>query len=165
MDINALPKGARCFVDANIFIYHLAAASPDCTSFIDRLATGDFHAHITTIVVAEILHRRMMAEALAKGVVTSGQLLKKLKANSSLITQLSDYIGEVEDLLLLPLEVIEVTPADISASHTLRRTHGLFVNDSINLACAERLALTDIATHDADFDRAPGVTVWSPTDI
>lgn len=165
VDINALPAGARCFVDANIFIYHLAAASPDCTSFIDRLATGDFHAHITTIVTAEVLHRRMMAEALAKGIVTSGQLLKKLKANSSLITQLSDYIAEVEDLLLLPLEVIEATAADMSASHKLRRRHGLFVNDSINLACAERLALTDIATHDADFSRVPSMTVWSPTDI
>lgn len=165
VDINALPKGTRCFVDANIFIYHLAAASPDCTSFIDRLATGDFHAHITTIVTAEVLHRRMMAEALAKGVVTSGQLLKKLKADSSLITQLSDYIAEVEDLLLLPLEVIEATAADISASHTLRRRHGLFVNDSVNLACAERLGLDDVVTHDADFNRVPNVTVWSPTDI
>ncbi|MBA3440624.1 MAG: PIN domain-containing protein [Pyrinomonadaceae bacterium] len=165
MDIKALPEGTRCLVDANIFIYHLAAASPDCTSFIDRLAAGHFHAHVTTVVVAEVLHRRMMAEALAKGVVTSGQLLKKLKADSALITQLSDYVAEVEDLLLLPLEVIEVAAADISASHTLRRKHGLFVNDSINLACAERFGLTDIVTHDADFGRAPGARVWSPTDI
>lgn len=165
MDINALPKDARCLVDANIFIYHLAAASPDCTSFIDRLAAGELFAHITTVVMAEVLHRRMMAEALAKGIVTSGQMLKKLKANSSLITQLSDYIAEVEDLLLLPLEVIEVTSTDVSASHTLRRTHGLFVNDSVNLACAERLGVTDIITHDADFARVPRVTVWSPTDI
>lgn len=165
MDINALPAGARCFVDANIFIYHLAAASADCTNFMDRLAAGDFHAHVTTITIAEVLHRRMMAEALAKGVVASGQLLKKLKANSSLITQLSDYITEVEDLTLLPLQIIEVTAADIKASHALRRAHGLFVNDSINLACAERLGITDIVTHDTDFSRAPGVTVWTPTDI
>ncbi len=67
--------------------------------------------------------------------------------------------------MLLPLEVIEVVAADISASHTLRRTHGLFVNDSINLACAERFGLTDIVTHDGDFSRVPGVAVWSPTDI
>lgn len=165
MDIKLLPKATRCLVDANIFIYHLAAASPDCTSFIDRIAAGDFQPNITTIVIAEVLHRRMMAEALTKGVVASGQLLKKLKTNSSLITQLSDYIAEVEDLLLLPVEVIEVTIADIGSSHTLRRTHGLFVNDSINLACAERFGITDIITHDADFNRVPDATVWSPTDI
>ncbi|MDQ3687740.1 MAG: PIN domain-containing protein [Acidobacteriota bacterium] len=165
MDIKALSEGTRCLVDANIFIYHFAAASPDCTSFVDRLAAGSFHAHITTVVLAEVLHRRMMAEALAKGVVTSGQPLKKLKANPAFITHLTDYIAEVEALLILPLEVIEVTTADIAASHTLRRTHGLFVNDSINLACALRLGIADVITHDADFNRAPRVTVWEPTDI
>ena len=43
---------------------------------------------------------------------------------------------EIEKLLRLPLTVIEVTSPDIASSHKLRRSHGLFVNDSINLACA-----------------------------
>jgi predicted nucleic acid-binding protein len=41
----------------------------------------------------------------------------------------------------------------------LRRAHGLFVNDSINLACAYRAGLADVVTHDADFSRVSGVTV------
>ena len=85
--------------------------------------------------------------------------------NPSVITSLTDYITEAEKLLRLPLRVTEVTAADITASHDLRRQYGLFVNDSINLACALRLGLVDIVTHDADFPRAPNIRVWEPTDI
>jgi predicted nucleic acid-binding protein len=165
VDINLLAAGTRCLLDANIFIYHLADASPDCSNFIERIGAGDFDAYVTTTIIAEVLHRRMMAEALATGVITSGQPLKKLKADSSLIRGLSAYIAEVEDLLLLPLEVVEVALDDIKASHDLRRAHGLFVNDSINLACADRLGVADVVTHDADFRRVPHVRVWEPTDV
>ena len=156
---------ALAFVDANIFIYHLADASPDCTNFIDRVGAGLVEAYATTTIIAEVLHRRMMAEALAKGIITAGQPLKKLKADPSLITGLSDYIVEVEDLLLLPFSIVEAAPADIKASHALRQTHGMFVNDSINLACAARFGITDVVTHDSDFARVAGINVWAPTDI
>jgi len=117
------------------------------------------------VIIAEVLHRRMMAEALAKGVITAGQLLKKLKADPSLITGLSNYVAEVEDLLLLPFSIVEVIFADIKASHALRQMHGMFVNDSINLACATRFGITDVVTHDSDFARVAGINVWSPTDV
>ena len=91
--------------------------------------------------------------------------MKKLKAAPTLITSLSDYITQVEKMLQLPFNIIEVTAADIASSHALRRTHGLFVNDSVNLACAERLSITNIVTHDDDFTRIPTISVWEPTDI
>lgn len=119
----------------------------------------------TTTITAEVLHRSMMAEASAKGVITSGQPPKKLKADPSVTTKLSSYIAEIGDLLLLPLEVIEVSSADVRASRSLRRAHGFFVNDSINLACADRLGIAGVATHDADLQRVPHVRVWEPLDV
>jgi predicted nucleic acid-binding protein len=165
VDINLLPPGAKTLVDANIFIYHLGGASEDCRAFLRRVALGEIEAHVTTVIVAEILHRRMVAEAIAKGLISSGQPLKKLKANPSVITLLADYVSEVKKLLRLPLAMTEVTAADVASSHSPRRAHGLFVNDSINLACSTRLGLTDIVTHDRDFSRAPTIQVWEPTDI
>jgi predicted nucleic acid-binding protein len=165
VDIKALPKGASALVDANIFIYHLGGLSADCKAFLTRVAGREIEAYITTTIIAEMLHRRMVAEAIAKGLISPGQPLKKLKANPEVITHLSDYITELEKLLRLPLRVEEVTTADLTTSHALRRAHGLFVNDSINLACALRLGLTDIATHDTDFSRCPSVRIWGPTDI
>jgi predicted nucleic acid-binding protein len=165
VDINSLPAGAQALVDANIFIYYLGGLSADCKAFLRRVALGEVEAHITTTIVAEVLHRRLVAEAIAKGLISSGQPLKKLKANPAVIPLLADYITETEKLLRLPFHVTEITAADIAASHDLRRAHGLFVNDSINLACAARLGLTNIITHDADFDRVPAVQTWEPADI
>lgn len=165
MDINALPTGTRCLVDSNILIYHLAGLSQDCRNFLHRVVNGEVEACLTTVIIAEILHRRMMAEALSKGLVSAGKVLAKLKANPAVITQLTDYLAEVEKLLRLPLKVIEASTADIASSHHLRLTHGLFVNDSINLACAVRYGITNIISHDNDFARVTSITVWDLTDV
>ena len=165
MDIKLLPSGSRCLIDANIFVYHLGVKAGQCTDFLDRVACKQIEAHITTSIIAEVLHRQMLIEAVNKGLVTPGKALKKLKDNPAAIQGLTDYITEFEKLLQLPLHIIEVEVRDIESSHTLRRRHGLFVNDSINLACALRLGITDIVTRDADFKRVPGINLWEPTDV
>jgi predicted nucleic acid-binding protein len=152
-------------IDANIFIYHFGALSAECTDFLARVARREVEAHITTIVVAEVLHRRMVAEALSKGLISAGKPLQKLKANPDVIKGLTDYVTEMEKLLKLPIAVHEATAADIATSHALRAAHGLFVNDSINLACALRMGLADVVTHDEDFSRVTTITTWEPTDI
>jgi predicted nucleic acid-binding protein len=107
----------------------------------------------------------MLIEAAIKGLVTPGKTLNKLKANPAVISNLTDYITEVEKLLQLPFVIVEATAADIAESHKLRRAHALFVNDSINLACAHRLSIANIVTHDHDFNRVATVSVWEPADV
>lgn len=165
MDIKLLPNGEDVLIDTNIFVYYLSNLSPECKELLRRIARGELKAFVTTVIIAELLHRRMMAEAVMKGLISSGQPVKKLKAQPHLIQQLTDYITHVKMLLQLPLQVVEATATDVQSSHALRRAHGLFVNDSINLACALRLGITNIATHDADFNRVPNILVWEPTDV
>lgn len=100
-----------------------------------------------------------------QSLVTPGKALKKLKDDPAIIRALDDYITEIEKLLQLAVTIIEVEAGDITRSHVLRQTHGMFVNDSINLACAERLEITDIVTRDADFKRIPNINSWEPTDV
>lgn len=165
MDINQLSAGTRCLVDANILIYYLGGTSPDCRNFINRIAKGELDAYISTTILAESLHRQMVFEAIRKGFVTSSKALNKIKSQPQIITQLTDYITFVDDLLSLPLRVVTVTPQIIQISHHLRLSYGLLVNDSINLASAFELQITDIVTNDSDFNRVPNITVWEPTDI
>jgi predicted nucleic acid-binding protein len=165
VDIRLLPRDTRCLVDSNVFVYHLGSKGGDCTAFFDRVAGKEIEAYITTTIIAEVLHRQMLVEAVLKGRITPGKSLNKLKDNPEIITGLTDYITEVGKLLELPIRIITVQPDDITCSHDLRRAHGLFVNDSINLACAQRFGLSDIATHDADFRRVPDLRLWEPTDI
>jgi predicted nucleic acid-binding protein len=165
VDIKLLHARSPCLVDANIFIYYLAGSSPDCKSFLQRIANGEIVGYLTTVIIAEVLHRRMIGEAVAKGLVTPNKPLNSLKANPALIQKLAEHSLEIQKLLSLPLGVIQVEQNDITRSHTLRRTHGLFVNDSINLACAERMGLTNVVTNDSDFGRVPGIDLWKPTDV
>lgn len=107
----------------------------------------------------------MVIEAVNVGLVSGAKPFEKLKRQPHLIVQLSDYITEINQLLQLPLNVIEVTEEDIKWSHALRRAYGVLVIDSVNLACAVRRGITDIATHDTDFLHIPKLNIWQPTDI
>ncbi len=165
MDIKLIPAQTSVLIDSNILIYHLGGLSADCKNFLSRGQNGEIKPYVTTIVLAETLHKRMITEAITKGLISSGQPLKKLKANPTVISSLTDYVSDVKDLLNFPLFVIEVTLADIAASHQLRQSYGLFVNDSINIACAQRLGISNIVTRDNDFSAVSGITVWQPSDI
>lgn len=115
MDIKSLPAGEDVLIDTNIIIYHLSNLSSECQEFLRRIARSELNGFVTTVILAELLHRRMMAEALMKGIISPGQPVKKLKAQSHLIQQLTDYITDVETLLRLPLKVVEVTVGDIQS--------------------------------------------------
>jgi predicted nucleic acid-binding protein len=165
VDINHLPSGTVCLIDTNIFLYHLAAQSSDCRQILNRIGRGEISGYVTTPIIGELLHKRMVIEAVNVGLVSGSKPFEKLKRQPQLIARLSNYITETAQLLQLPLSVIEVTEEDINWSHTLRRAYGMLVIDSINLACAVRRGITDIATHDTDFLHVPNLKIWRPADI
>lgn len=165
MHIESIPAGTRCLIDANILIFHLTGASEECRDLLFRIAKGDLAAHLTTTVIAEVLHRMMLIEAVSKGIVTPNKVLRKLKERPELIGQLTDHADQLKRLLKLPFVVLGISTEDIRKSHSLRKRHHLFVNDSINLACAMRHGLKNIVTHDADFERVKTIKIWSPIDV
>ncbi len=154
-----------CLVDANILIYHLNGVSAECRDFLRRVANREVDVYLTTTIVAEFLHRQMMVEAVTNGFVTPGKTLRKLKAQPELIGQLTEYISQTKALLKPPFTMLQIDVGDISLSHKLRLKHHLFVNDSINLACAKRHGIRNIVTHDSDFANISDIKMWSPTDL
>lgn len=79
MDIKLLPANSSCLVDANILLYHIAGTSADSKGFLQRVANEELKAYLTTIVIAEVLHRQMLIEAAIKGRVTRGKTLLTLR--------------------------------------------------------------------------------------
>jgi predicted nucleic acid-binding protein len=73
-----LREGDRVFIDANIFIYHFGGRSPECKALLERCAWRELLGYTSTSVLAEVLHRRMVAEAIAKGLVTARTAVRKL---------------------------------------------------------------------------------------
>lgn len=164
MRLAKIPDGARIFVDANIILYALAGQSDQCHAFLSRCASGQVEGWITTIVAAEICHRRMMMEARVRGLVSSNPA-RELGRKPAATRKLFAYAEEVRALLGGGLFTEAVQPADFHPALEFQHAHGLLTNDSLNLAVARRLGLRDIATADTHFDGAVGMAVYRPDDV
>lgn len=62
-----IPSGKHCFVDANIFYYHLVDIPPlseDCSNFFERVEKQEIIASTSSVAVAEAVHKVMLARPL-----------------------------------------------------------------------------------------------------
>ena len=66
MKFDALRNGNSVFIDANIFIYNFGGQSAECKDVLLRCAKGELRGITSTFVIAEVLHRLMVAEAIEK---------------------------------------------------------------------------------------------------
>ena len=164
MSLADIPNGSRVFVDANVIIYMLSRKSVQCRSFLMRCATDEIEGWISTSVVAEVGHRRMMHEAQSRQFIGSNPA-RALAQKLDLVRQLTVYADEVRNLLGGGLEVETIRPDDFFLALELQKQHGLLTNDSINLAVARRLGLKEIVTADSNFDHVTGLIVYKPDDL
>ena len=88
MKFDDLQSGDRLFLDANIFVYHFLGISTECRQLLSRCHQGDLTGVTATFVVAEVMHRLMTAEAVARGLITSSQVVKKLREHPDIVQQL-----------------------------------------------------------------------------
>jgi predicted nucleic acid-binding protein len=86
--IDQLPTGHRVFVDSTIFVYHFTGASPACRAFLERCERLELDAFTLVIVLAEVTHRLMMIEAVASGMITPGNVAKKLREKPEAVKKL-----------------------------------------------------------------------------
>ena len=60
-----IPAGAHCFVDANVFYYHLVETPPlseECSDFFGRVEKQEIAASTSSVAVAEAVHKVMPAD-------------------------------------------------------------------------------------------------------
>lgn len=165
MILNDLPRGALVFIDANIFVYHFSGVSEDCRTLLQRAERNELRAATGAHIILEVLHRLMTIEAISKGLITPGQPAKKLKQNLDVIKHLSDYVKCVSEVGSLNIRVYVVTARQIRRSEAIRSSHGMMVNDSVTAAMMSAYGITNIASLDSDLLRAPGITLYQPTDV
>ena len=58
--------------------------------------------------------------------------------------------------------ILTVPPALLGTAATLCQQVGLLTNDALIVAVMQVNGLTKLASHDADFDRVPGLTRYAP---
>lgn len=165
MTLADLRNSAPVFIDANIFIYHFGGRSQECKAFLERCARRELLGHTSTGILAEVLHRLMVAEAVAKGLVTARTAVRKLGETPELVKQLTQYQEEVNKIQEMNLAIVSLTPEIVQASAAVRSSEGLLTNDSLVIVSMQANGLTKLATSNGDFDRLSTIEVYKPTDL
>jgi len=165
MTLAKLLDGDSVFIDANIFIYHFGGRSPECKAFLERCARRELLGYTSTPILAEVLHRLMIAEAITRGLVTAKTAVRKLGDTPELVKQLARYQEDVNRISQMNLTILAFTPELVRLSAEVRKSEGLLTNDSLVVACMRVQGLTKVATANGDFDRVSGITVYKPMDL
>lgn len=161
-----IPSGSSCFVDANIFFYHLTAATTDvvlsniCSEFLKRVEKAEVVAMTSTVAIAEAIHKVMLAEAKLR--YDPKHNAGRLQQQGHLIATLSEHKKVVELVRALKLHVEPLTLELLERAADFSIQHQLLTNDALTVAVMEKLGLTDIATNDEDFDSVTHLKVWKP---
>lgn len=165
LTLEDIPRGETVFIDANIFVYHFTGVSPSSTAFLKRCEARDLAGITSWPIVFEVLHRLMMIEAVSRGLVTPGNVVRKLREKPPVARQLSAYHRQARAIPAMGIAVLPVGGEVFEASHPCRQQHGLLINDSLSAALMELHGIRNIATSDADFLAVPTLTVFAPPDV
>jgi len=160
-----IPAGTRVFLDSAIFLYHFTGLSPECRGLLERCAAREVRALTSTLVLAEVTHRLMTIEATERGLVTPGNVVKKLRERPDLIRQLSQYQEQVEKIPWMGIEVVPLERPTLATAGPLRSRHGLLTNDSLLAATALGRGVTAFASADRDFERVEELQLYRPADL
>ncbi|MBM4259077.1 MAG: PIN domain-containing protein [Deltaproteobacteria bacterium] len=165
MILAELRDGHSVFVDANIFIYHFGGHSPQCKALLERCARREVQGYTSTPVLAEVLHRLMVAEAITKGLVSAKTAVRKLGETPALVKQLTQYQDHANKIPLMNITILALTSEIVQTSATVRQGEGLLTNDSLVVACMRTHGLKKLATANGDFDHINDLEVYKPTDL
>ncbi|NJN66433.1 MAG: type II toxin-antitoxin system VapC family toxin [Chloroflexaceae bacterium] len=164
--LDQIPHGANVMVDANIVVYALmpqANLHRPCQTLLERGARGEIWLHTSASVVADVLHRAMVLEVLAQGLVQrSAEAVRLLKQRPDLVVGLIRYRTLLRDLRQAQIDILPLTYRDLHTSRVYREQYGLLVNDSLIVAVMQREHIQFLATNDPDFKRVPGIGVCLP---
>jgi predicted nucleic acid-binding protein len=157
MTLADLRDGDRVFIDANIFIYHFGGRSLECKALLERCARRALLGYTSTLVLAEVLHRRMVAEAIAQELVTARTAVRKLGETPEMVKQLTQYQEDVRKIPHMHLTILPLTLEIVQASAEVRKSEELLTNDSFVVAFMREQGFIQLATANGDFDRVGGM--------
>ena len=163
--LSDLPDGAPCFVDANVICYHIIQTPPlsdECARFIKRIERGAIRASTSAAVVAEAIHKVMLAEAIQQYKLDHRGLAHRLQRQRDLIAGLSEHRKVPMLMKALSLHVEPVTLDILERAANISTQYRLLTNDAVTIAVMEKLGLSHLVTNDDNFDSVSGLSIWKP---
>jgi predicted nucleic acid-binding protein len=159
-----LVGGESIFLDANPLVYHFAphpTLGPACTQLVERIEKQELVGYTSTHVLSEVAHHLMTLEAAALCGWTS-KVVQHLKQQPTTIQKLTTFRQAVEKVPKIGIQVLTIPPDLVATAAALSQSHGLLSNDALLVAVMQAHGLTNLASHDDDFDRVPGLKRYAP---
>jgi predicted nucleic acid-binding protein len=134
-----------------------------CEEAIRRVEDGEILGVIPAVVLNELLHRLMIAEALEKGWASSPlDAVSQLKSDPEIISHLSVAWEVYQNLTEMPFELVDNAKGLTDLTFYFSKELRLMAKDAAITAFAHSLQIEHIITNDRDFDRVPWITRWRP---
>jgi len=160
-----LPAGASVYVDSNTFIYHFMPHpqfGAACAALLQRAQAREFWAHTSSHALSEVAHRTMTLEAMSTLGWAAKNIAPKLKRHATEVQSLTRFRLAIDKIPSLGVNVIPIDYSLVRAATTISQQLGLLSGDALVVAVMRAHGLSHLASHDADFDRVPGITRYSP---
>lgn len=158
--------GSRCVLDTNVLLYAEQGRSQQARQILQLCRDSEIYITLPSVVWHELIHKLMLAEALARGTVVGPNAARRLAESSDAVRSLSLYRTKIQALLASGVAFEPVTRDDTFArAFDLQKRYGLLTNDSLLLACAIRISADYLVTADKAFQRVTEILVIMLRDL
>lgn len=160
--LSGIPSGARVFIDANIFIYHFLGIKDSCSIFLARVEARQIQGFTSVVVLSEVWHRLMVAEAIETYQLSPNKTVSYLKNHPECVRTLSRCAQAVGSIPKMNIKIVGLSASIFNMAFEISKESGFLTNDSLNLTIMCQHRLKHIATNDSDFDHIKNIKIWKP---
>jgi predicted nucleic acid-binding protein len=165
MSLSNLASGSSVFIDANIFVFSFAPDpqfGPVCGQLLERIERKDLRGITSSQVLSDVAHRLMSLEACATFGWPYAGIVARMQRHPNEIKKLARFRQAVESVSIIGVEVLPVLAKHVESAAAISQQHGLLSNDALVLAMMQESGLSQLASHDTDFDRVQSITRFAP---
>jgi predicted nucleic acid-binding protein len=160
-----LAAGDAVFVDANSFIYQFApdpVLGPPCRQLLQRIENQELAGFTSLHLLSEVAHKLMTIEANALFGWPFAGMANRLRRHPAEVQRLTAFRRAIDQITQSRVQIVAMPVAVLVAATAISQQTGLLINDALVIAVMQASGLTKLASHDADFDRVPGITRYAP---
>jgi predicted nucleic acid-binding protein len=165
MNFANVASGDSVFLDANVFVYDFGpdpVFGPPSKVLLKRCEAGDLAGYISAAVFNDVGYRLMTLEACQLFGWPYAGIGQRLARHPAEIHRLVKSRQALDEIVRVGIHVLPVNAQHVLLAGDLSRQHGLLSGDALIIALMNSNGLTKLASNDADFDRVPAVTRYSP---
>lgn len=164
--IGSLPPESKVFVDANIFLYNILghpAFKSGCQEFLINVENGVYAAITSTLILNEVVHKLMLAEATKIYRLSSERdALRLIKEQPDIISNMSLVWKNYAEIKKYPITISSIDEGAMDMAVEFSKKYGLLISDASHVAIMKTCGIDNIATNDSDFKRVEWINVWKP---